>query len=776
MWKLINIQAQNIISFKDLDYTLNQDVSTLIFGNNLDNDSQSSNGSGKSALLECISIALTGDTLRKVKTDEMINDAADEAEVEVEFLNTVTNESFFVKRNIYRKKAQEVVCSFFLNGEQIRQEESAQPSVNDYNKYILEVIGLTKDELFNNCVLSKHKYSCFLTASDSVKKEIINRFSNANMVDEAIAALTTDVDQAMNEKMNIQLEDSDISGKISAIKEQIDKAIADKENQKTSKEQKKQSLNEDIARYERNIADANKSKREITEALRDLDDAYNDLLGIEESNQSLEVNNAAIARLYEHYKFPARQDWTAKSQKYVQSLAEYKKQHGTIQQSLEAVKDKIQQQTLVIAEQKKLCTAAKKMSHQNANIINGKIMKIETDLNKLKTDYQKASLSLSEVSRIISEKQAILSGTIVCPACKHEFVLNNNDVDIEQIKTETTKYIAEKDQCQKKLDSIEKERRSLIDNKQELSSQLACVDQDYNKETDTLNKLEREVNRLNTELNDVSSKNNNLVRSINETEATIDHLMGDMFDEAFDYIDKKTKEYERQQEDIQLDIKAYESRIEVCKKTLIELDKVSQDSLLIQFEDALKGYEEESKEIKARLAAADEKVIALLAQGSYFNEFKTHLANSKIEALSNMTNEFLEKIGSDLRIRFNGYTMLKSGKIRDKISITLIRDGIECGSFDKLSEGEKARINLANILAMNRLTNANCETGKGLDLLILDEILEATDETGLSSMFDALNGIGITTLIVSHGNVAENYPYKLVINKQNGVSFLNEKN
>lgn len=776
MWKLINIQAQNIISFRDLDYTLNQDVSTLIFGNNLDNDSQSSNGSGKSALLECISIALTGDTLRKVKTDEMINDAADEAEVEVEFLNTVTNESFFVKRNIYRKKAQEVVCSFFLNGEQIRQEESAQPSVNDYNKYILEVIGLTKDELFNNCVLSKHKYSCFLTASDSVKKEIINRFSNANMVDEAIAALTIDVDQAMNEKMNIQLEDSDISGKISAIKEQIDKAIADKENQKTSKEQKKQSLNEDIARYERNIADANKSKREITEALRDLDDAYNDLLGIEESNQSLEVNNAAIARLYEHYKFPARQDWTAKSQKYVQSLAEYKKQHGTIQQSLEAVKDKIQQQTLVITEQKKLCTAAKEMSHQNANIINGKIMKIETDLNKLKTDYQKASLSLSEVSRIISEKQAILSGTIVCPACKHEFVLNNNDVDIEQIKTETTKYIAEKDQCQKKLDSIEKERRSLIDNKQELSSQLACVDQDYNKETDTLNKLEREVNRLNTELNDVSSKNNNLVRSINETEATIDHLMGDMFDEAFDYIDKKTKEYERQQEDIQLDIKAYESRIEVCKKTLIELDKVSQDSLLIQFEDALKGYEEESKEIKARLAAADEKVIALLTQGSYFNEFKTHLANSKIEALSNMTNEFLEKIGSDLRIRFNGYTMLKSGKIRDKISITLIRDGIECGSFDKLSEGEKARINLANILAMNRLTNANCETGKGLDLLILDEILEATDETGLSSMFDALNGIGITTLIVSHGNVAENYPYKLVINKQNGVSFLNEKN
>lgn len=776
MWKLINIQAQNIISFRDLDYTLNQDVSTLIFGNNLDNDSQSSNGSGKSALLECISIALTGDTLRKVKTDEMINDAADEAEVEVEFFNTVTNESFFVKRNIYRKKAQEVVCSFFLNGEQIRQEESVQPSVNDYNKYILEVIGLTKDELFNNCVLSKHKYSCFLTASDSVKKEIINRFSNANMVDEAIDALTIDVDQAMNEKMNIQLEDSDISGKISAIKEQIDKAIADKENQKTSKEQKKQSLNEDIARYENNIVNIRKAQREVSKTLDNLDEAYNKLVEIEESNQSLKANNASINRLYEYYKFPERQDWASKFETYIRLLEDYQAKNEGVQGFLKAIERQIQEQTEKVNQQKMRCSTEKEKSIKNKNIVNDKICKIEDDLSHLKTKYQTIFQSLSNVSKTISEKQAILAGTITCPACKHEFVLNSKDVDVETVRAETQKHLKEQDAYQEALDDIEKERRSLIDDKQDLSSQLADVDRNYRKELDVLNKLKDDADKLQSELNEMCLKGNNLVSSINEIKINIEHLTKDMFDEAFDFIDKQTKEYERKQEDLKLEIKAIESRIEVCKNTLIELDKVSQDSLLIQFEDALKGYEEESKEIKARLAAADEKVTVLLTQGSYFNEFKTHLANSKIEALSNMTNEFLEKIGSDLRIRFNGYTMLKSGKIRDKISITLIRDGIECGSFDKLSEGEKARINLANILAMNRLTNANCETGKGLDLLILDEILEATDETGLSSMFDALNGIGITTLIVSHGNVAENYPYKLVINKQNGVSFLNEKN
>ena len=49
MWKLRSIHAKNLCAFKELDYTLEQEHTTLVFGNNLDNDSQVSNGSGKSA-------------------------------------------------------------------------------------------------------------------------------------------------------------------------------------------------------------------------------------------------------------------------------------------------------------------------------------------------------------------------------------------------------------------------------------------------------------------------------------------------------------------------------------------------------------------------------------------------------------------------------------------------------------------------------------------------------------------------------------------------------
>ena len=36
MWKLNDIHVENLCAFKELDYTLEQGVTTLVFGNNLD--------------------------------------------------------------------------------------------------------------------------------------------------------------------------------------------------------------------------------------------------------------------------------------------------------------------------------------------------------------------------------------------------------------------------------------------------------------------------------------------------------------------------------------------------------------------------------------------------------------------------------------------------------------------------------------------------------------------------------------------------------------------
>ena len=57
MWKLKTIEAENLCAFRRLSYSLQQGVTTLIFGDNRDNDSQQSNGAGKSALLVYLSLS-----------------------------------------------------------------------------------------------------------------------------------------------------------------------------------------------------------------------------------------------------------------------------------------------------------------------------------------------------------------------------------------------------------------------------------------------------------------------------------------------------------------------------------------------------------------------------------------------------------------------------------------------------------------------------------------------------------------------------------------------
>ena len=51
MWRLNKIEARNLCTFRQMEYTLSQGVTTLVFGDNRDNESQRSNGSGKSALI-----------------------------------------------------------------------------------------------------------------------------------------------------------------------------------------------------------------------------------------------------------------------------------------------------------------------------------------------------------------------------------------------------------------------------------------------------------------------------------------------------------------------------------------------------------------------------------------------------------------------------------------------------------------------------------------------------------------------------------------------------
>lgn len=774
MWKLKSIEAENLCAFRSLAYTLQQGVTTLIFGNNKDNDSQQSNGAGKSALLECIAVGLTGSPLRKIRTEEIINDAAEQCRIILHLANDASNEELIIARSIPRKGASTVACKLYRGGELVTTDEAVQHSVDAYNKYILEKLGITREELLNNFILSKYRYEDFLSSSDKEKKEIINRFSNGILVDEAIARVEEDIEPLSSEQQKIDLELAGIDGRIEMLQEQIAKEVAAGEERGRNRETRIAELEEAIASKREYIRTHKEALTGIDATIAEVDKADKELQALESSDTSLEECLKAINAVMKLLPDARRTDWnhTLKLKKEDLLLA---------QSSLENLDASVNHAEAILKEKYDAFEKFKVEYTEFVTQYGDKCEEYSTRLQENDKTLRSLASRLEELRRKrrvisagIDELSNKLAGSITCPKCGHEFLVAQPNFDIEA----GTKELRLRQQQLSEINgNIEAEQNSSEEaemQQSKLNSERRTLDNDRSRWEQELSDHERAVCSATSEVERAEHNRKRTKAEVAAMQDEIDSIRRKAFDEFFGNIDERNAALSRERRKIVEDIRSAECAIETLQETIREVNEMAAEDLTLSLRKTLEQEKQRSMETAKRKFEVDEKVRALEVQRERFVQFKTYLANTKIEALSRITNEFLIGIGSDIRIRFDGYTVLKSGKVREKISISLLRDGVDCGSFGKFSAGEAARVNLATILAMQKLVNANCDDEKGLDLLVLDEILEAVDEAGLSSMFDALNALGGTVLVVSHGNVAEGYPHKLVITKENGESRIGE--
>ena len=774
MWKLKSIEAENLCAFRSLAYTLQQGVTTLIFGNNKDNDSQQSNGAGKSALLECIAVGLTGSPLRKIRTEEIINDAAEQCRITLHLANDASNEELIIARSIPRKGASTVACKLYRGGELVTTDETVQHSVDAYNKYILEKLGITREELLSNFILSKYRYEDFLSSSDKEKKEIINRFSNGILVDEAIARVEEDIEPLSSEQQKIDLELAGIDGRIEMLQEQIAKEVAAGEERGRTRVTRIAELEEAIASKREYIRTHNETLSTIDATIAEVDKADKELQALESSDSSLEECLKAIDVVMTLLPDARRTDWnhTLKLKKEDLLLA---------QSSLENLDALVNHAEAVLKEK---YDAFEKFKVQYTDFVtqygdkceeySTRLQEIDKTLRNLASRLEELRRKRRVISAGIDELSNKLAGSITCPKCGHEFLVAQPNFDIEA----GTKELRLRQQQLSEINgNIKAEQNSTEEaemQQSKLNGERRTLDNDRSRWEQELSDHERAVCSATSEVEHAEHNRRRTKAEVAAMQDEIEGIRRKVFDEFFGNIDERNATLSRERRKIVEDIRSAECAIETLQETIREVNEMAAEDLTLSLRKTLEQEKQRSMETAKRKFEVDDKVRALEVQRERFVQFKTYLANTKIEALSRITNEFLIGIGSDIRIRFDGYTVLKSGKVREKISISLLRDGVDCGSFGKFSAGEAARVNLATILAMQKLVNANCDDEKGLDLLVLDEILEAVDEAGLSSMFDALNALGGTVLVVSHGNVAEGYPHKLVITKENGESRIGE--
>lgn len=770
MWKLKTIEAENLCAFRHLSYTLQQGVTTLIFGDNRDNDSQQSNGAGKSAFLECIAIGITGSPLRKIRSEEIINDTAEECRINLHLANNVSNEELIVSRCIPRKGTSTVACTLRRGGRKVETDEAVQPSVDAYNRYILNKLGITRDELLNNFILSKYRYEDFLSSSDREKKEIINRFSNGILVDEAIARVEEDIEPLHNAQKKIDLELAGIDGRIEMLQEQIDRETAAGEERGRTRATRIADLEASIASKREQIRDRKESVAETDSALEKIRQVDEALQELESSDASLEECLKAIEAFMPLFPNARRTDWNRALRLKKEDMEVARASLANLDAAVKHAEGTLAQKQAAWERFKKdyagfcLHYEEQTASHQS------RLQEIDSQLRDLAGRLDDLRRKRRTVSTGIDELSNKLAGSITCPACGHEFLVAHPGFDIEAGTKELRLRQQQLCEVNGRIETGEKQSEEVEMQQNRIRTERRDIENEHRDWEQKLSEHERAVRSATSSVEDAEHNRKRTQAGIAAMQEEIDGIRRKVFDEVFGFIDERNTALGREKRKAEEDIRSAECAVDTLKETIREVNEAAATDLTQSLRATLKQEKQRSMETAGRKFDVDDKVRALEVQRERFVQFKTYLANTKIEALSRITNEFLIGIGSDIRIRFDGYTVLKSGKVREKISISLLRDGVDCGSFGKFSAGEAARVNLATILAMQKLVNANCDDEKGLDLLVLDEILEAVDEAGLASMFEALNALGGTVLVVSHGNVAEGYPNKLVIVKEHGES------
>lgn len=770
MWQLTELQATNICAFESLHYHLAQNQATLIFGNNLDSDSQNSNGSGKSALIEALAIGILGEPLRKVNVDEIINDNFDEAQVEIVLKNTELRSQMTITRKLSRKSPQEIVINMNKDGQ---EDVVKQSSVLDYNRFVFGELGLTKDDILHNFILTARKYQSFLSSSDKDKKEIINRFSNGIMVDESIEALHSDMGPLQASLREAENEVAKCSGRVSALAEEIERIINDEANNKLSIQERIENLQEAISQKRAKIRQFKQEQVNANVLLDNLDAFDQDMQELEKSDADISKAYSIINTRLTRMKVTTISNYDEKIKDAQKSCEELTEEVARLNNEAKAFEQK------EMALEKELQEIDARNQQEFANI-DSQTKKLDDEIKSLRqqvSQLKEQSAELTNMRGVAYKSIALLeqrlAGVIKCPLCHHEFTLAE-DMDIKETRAQLA-------QQKKMLASIESDIRASD------IQYSYCVKEGKAKaseQTEIINKKQPLVQAYGDAKVKLIAAQNNLrsiecdcgsaQRKLQSVQESIAGMRKQMFDEVFNLIDATINNQEYNLDGIETCIKKSESAIETYEEQIQQLRNGGVNNELERIKESKAKYEQDWKKAEENKELVAAQLDTLKVQEATFVEFKTYLANTKINAIAQITNDFLEAIGSDIRVNLSGYTILKSGKVRDKISASLIRNGMDCGSFDKFSAGEKCRVELANVLAMHKLSNINCETGKGLNLLVIDEILDCTDETGLANVFKALNDTQITSLVVSHGNIAENYPNRLVVTKQNGISTINE--
>lgn len=344
---------------------------------------------------------------------------------------------------------------------------------------------------------------------------------------------------------------------------------------------------------------------------------------------------------------------------------------------------------------------------------------------KFKKVFEENKIMISEIIpnrdkglRVIQKDKTFLLGEVACPACDHRFNPTDDDRSIEHVQAMLIKKQNKLKKIQANLDDLEKAQQLISTNIKEID----IKESDFNKK----------------------------------------------------YLDiqKKYNDAKIQYRNIQQEIKNYETSYIPSQKRFLEEAKKPIE--VVDYSEKIKDLEAKVSSIDQDIKKSEELILLYKNAQITASSFKTYLANKTLLTIENYTNYFLEEIESKIRIKISGYRTTGKGKLNETITTSVVNASGYKKDYGSFSSGEKVRIVIANILAQARIINSTSKTG-GLDLLMLDEIVESVDPTGIANFLKSLNNTKKTICLITHARYNESYQGpKILVIKEGGYSKIND--
>lgn len=656
--KPINLEAKNFLSWAHLKYSFEDRVIALS-GDNKTEEDQGGNGSGKSGIQQMIYYAYTGNNIRNVLDRKLVRRGTEEAWVLLETYCPQRKETLEIQRTIPIKGSSKL--SLKINGNPVNFA-----NVMDGNRFILEWLAISPEDLKSYYIICKECYKSFFRSSNTEKLALISRFINFSYIDETKDVINSQIDALNAKKRSYEQEKNILEGKLIVYSEQLEKEL----NRDLKKERE-----EKIASYEAKI-------HALADEVETIDK------GIEERNQTYnELSRKA-----------------AEKEEFLKLLENKRKDLPDITSFQETIKE-LKDELFQLKESQN--------TYLNKQEINNHTR------GKIKQELQKIHINLA--------------GKITCPKCKHEFLtLKDTSLELELAKQKKL-FKEDKDLAARDVEITNqlKEYEAVI------SDYIAAknsVEEEEEEARDKIRGLENQISSATSDLSSVRLK----MKSITERNENALTLLEDRAKEV-ENLEKKINQVDEEIKDI--DTEFIEDKItEITDNIKVESDKIT--------------------EITDQIFKKNQWI-------NRFKEFKMYLAIEQIKNIQVQANTILQKERSDLRLIIESFKKDSKGNVKDEITPYVFREQAE--SFWYYSGGERARVEIALILAIQTMINATNRYG-GLKLLYLDEITEGLSEEGLYNVIEALNFIQYPVLITTQVSNQNVKCAALKVEKVDGIS------